>query len=71
MSILGCGYFARNWGECERECCRTITHWYTDFRSYLGFHEMRDVPDFAQRVTYVIIYYTPRCNLKDLRNINK
>ena len=26
--------------------CHTITHWHTDFRSYLDFHKMRDVPGF-------------------------
>ena len=27
--------------------CRTITHWYTDFRSYLDFHKMHDVQGFC------------------------
>ena len=27
--------------------CRTITHWYTDFRCYLDFHKMRDVQGFC------------------------
>ena len=27
--------------------CRTFTHWYTDFWSYLDFHKMHDVPGFS------------------------
>ena len=37
--------------------CRTITHWYTDFRSYLDFHKMHDVLGFRS-AGHIIISYT-------------
>ena len=35
-------------------CC-TITHWYTDFRSYLDFHKMHKCRVFTQQVTYTYV----------------
>ena len=59
--------------------CWTIEHRYTDFRSYLDFHKMRDVPGFRSAghiyycmlVIFTVKYELPLKNLDHLTQMKK